>query len=375
MSNIKTFTQIAMTWMATSCIAVAAPTVSLTQPLDQQMQEAIAADNAGKVAYMLRELGFDPNFYLPNGDTPLVFAIRMDATVSVNEVLLKSYKINVKVPTIRGETPLMLAAIKGDKALAQKLLDMGAPINADYGWTALHYSASTGKHEMTQFLIDKGAKVNARTERGVTPLYMAARIVAAPTVEVLLRAGADKTLCNDQGISPEAITRKRGNSVLADKLHIDQCAPWPPVDNEAEKEKPETTSTDDATVEENLTQAPEKTEDAQLQASSTQESSSSESAVPASTSSQEATSNVATQPSEESVPEPGPDAGAANAPAQTTDEVEKKSAADATKPEPKKPETEPKSSQDAKSEASGPLFGPLGHQTAFNPAAHQGGTK
>ena len=75
-----------MTWMATSCIAVAAPTVSLTQPLDQQMQEAIAADNAGKVAYMLRELGFDPNFYLPNGDTPLVFAIRMDATVSVSAI-------------------------------------------------------------------------------------------------------------------------------------------------------------------------------------------------------------------------------------------------------------------------------------------------
>lgn len=327
MPNIKMFSQIALTWMATSCVAVATPTISLTQPLDQQMQEAIAADNAGKVAYMLRELGYDPNFYLPNGDTPLVFAIRMDATTSVNKVLLKSYKINVKVPTIRGETPLMLAAIKGDKALAQKLLDMGAPINADYGWTALHYSASTGKHEMTQFLIDKGAEVNARTERGVTPLYMAARIVAAPTVEVLLRAGADKTLCNDQGISPEAIARKRGNSVLADKLHIDQCAPWPPVatnttnaDNTG-SEDTETSPAKNAATEHNgvsdnaLTQTREKTAEVRATDSENTESKASQQAV------------------------------------------------------------EPMATQEVKPEPAAPLFGPLGHQEAFNPAARSGGTK
>ena len=189
------------------------------------MQQAIAQDDAPKVAYMLRELAYDPNFYLPNGDTPLVFAIRMDAKVSTNQVLLRSFKINVKVPTLRGETPLMLAAIKGDQPLAQKLIEMGAPVNANFGWTALHYAASTGQTAMTRFLIEKGAQVNARTERGVTPLYMAARIVASPTVDVLLEAGADKTLCNDQGISPEAIAAKRGDSKLAQKLHINACAP------------------------------------------------------------------------------------------------------------------------------------------------------
>lgn len=209
--------------------ACSAQTVAPDVPLDVQMQQAIAQDDAPKVAYMLRELAYDPNFYLPNGDTPLVFAIRMDAKVSTNQVLLRSFKINVKVPTLRGETPLMLAAIKGDQPLAQKLIEMGAPVNANFGWTALHYAASTGQTAMTRFLIEKGAQVNARTERGVTPLYMAARIVASPTVDVLLEAGADKTLCNDQGISPEAIAVKRGDSKLAQKLHINACAPWPPV--------------------------------------------------------------------------------------------------------------------------------------------------
>ena len=203
-----------------------------TPSLAQQPQDAIATDDAGKVAYVLREKAYDPNLYLPNGETPLVYAIRMDASVTVNKVLLRSYKINVKVPTLRGETPLMLAAIKGDQALAQKLLDMGAPINANYGWTALHYSASVGEAEMTQFLIDHGAQINARTPRGVTPLYMAARIAAAGTVAVLLRAGADKTLCTDEGISPAESAKRRGSTALAKELAIDKCAPWPVADVE-----------------------------------------------------------------------------------------------------------------------------------------------
>ena len=180
--------------LCAASLACSAQSVAPNIPLDQQLQDAILRDDAGKVAYMLRELAYDPNFYLPNGDTPLVFAIRADANVSVNQVLLRSFKINVKVPTLRGETPLMLAAIKGNMPLAQKLVDMGAPVDADFGWTALHYAASTGQAEMAKWLIEKGAKVNARTDRGVTPLYMAARTISASTVNVLLAAGADKTL-------------------------------------------------------------------------------------------------------------------------------------------------------------------------------------
>ena len=213
--------------LATS-LAAGAQSVAPDVPLAKQLEDAIARDDAAKVAYMLRELAYDPNFYLPNGDTPLVFAIRTDAKVSTNQVLLKSFKINVKVSNLRGETPLMLAAIKGDQELAEKLIGMGASVTADYGWTALHYAASTGQTEMTRFLIKKGADVNARTRRGVTPLYMAARIIATPTVDVLLKAGADKTLCNDQGISPSAIAKKRGDSAMAKKLEIASCAPWPP---------------------------------------------------------------------------------------------------------------------------------------------------
>lgn len=210
--------------LATS-LAAGAQSVAPNVPLAKQLEDAIARDDAAKVAYMLRELAYDPNFYLPNGDTPLVFAIRTDAKVSTNQVLLKSFKINVKVPNLRGETPLMLAAIKGDQELAEKLIGMGASVTADYGWTALHYAASTGQTEMTRFLIKKGADVNARTRRGVTPLYMAARIISAPTVDALLEAGADKTLCNDQGISPSAIAKNAATALWQRSLKL---LPAPP---------------------------------------------------------------------------------------------------------------------------------------------------
>ena len=164
--------------LCTQSLLCMAQSITPGVPLDRQLQEAIAKDDAPKVAYMLRELAYDPNFYLPNGDTPLVFAIRMDAKVSTNQVLLRSFKIN-------------------------------------------------GQTEMVRFLIQKGAEVNARTERGVTPLYMASRIIATSTVDALLKAGADKTLCTDQGISPAAIAQKRGDSALAQKLQISACAPWP----------------------------------------------------------------------------------------------------------------------------------------------------
>lgn len=197
------------------------------QSIEQQLTQAIKQDDAGHVAFCLRELHKNPNFYLPNGETLLVWAIKNDAKVTIENVLLKNIQLKVNAPTQKGETPLMLAAIKGNIDLAKALLEKGATVNAPstHGWTALHYSASTGQTEMTRFLIKQGALVNVRAKQGVTPLYLAARISAAKTVEVLLEAGADKTLCNDQGISPEAIAKKRGAIELSQKLAIKTCQP------------------------------------------------------------------------------------------------------------------------------------------------------
>ena len=194
-----------------------------TETTLSELQEAIERNDAARVAYLFREKRIDPNFYLPNGDTPLVYAIRTDAMKTVNLVMLRHRALNVKIPSLRGETPLMLAAIKGDVDLAQTLLFMGADVNVNFGWTALHYAAASGQKPMIELLLKNGAEVNAVTERQVTPLYMAARSLARDAVDALLAAGADKTICNDQGISPSSVARQRGSSTIADHLAIEAC--------------------------------------------------------------------------------------------------------------------------------------------------------
>ena len=189
----------------------------------EELQLAIEKNDAARVAYLFREKRLDPNFYLPNGDTPLVYAIRADAMKTVNLVMLRHRALNVKIPSLRGETPLMLAAIKGDVDLAQTLLHLGADVNVNFGWTALHYAAATGQKPMIEWLIKNGAQVNVVTERQVTPLYMAARSVSLDAVDALLAAGADKTICNDQGISPATAAKQRGSNVISDRLAIEAC--------------------------------------------------------------------------------------------------------------------------------------------------------
>ena len=102
-------------------------------------------------------------------------------------------------------------------------MEKGASINKTIGWSALHYAATNGHDEIVSYLLTKGADVNARTDAGVTPLYMAARGMYRKTVMMLLRAGAYRDLCNVQGQSPADAARKAGDTELADYLAVDRC--------------------------------------------------------------------------------------------------------------------------------------------------------
>ncbi len=160
--------------------------------------KALEQDNAPMVQSLLKR-GFDPNTVNPQGDYALVMALRL-ASLEVVKVLIKHPATQVEVRTPKDESPLMLAAIKGELDICRMLIQRDADVNKP-GWTPLHYAASSGNPEVVQLLLDYYAYIDAASPNGSTPLMMAAMYGSVPTVKVLLAAGADPGLKNTLGLS------------------------------------------------------------------------------------------------------------------------------------------------------------------------------
>ncbi|XP_012255639.2 ankyrin repeat domain-containing protein 11 isoform X1 [Athalia rosae] len=104
----------------------------------------------------------------------------------------------------RGETPLHVAAIRGDEAQVRRLISRGADPNAkDFaGWTPLHEACNHGWLGTARILIEAGAFVNALGLDDDTPLHDAAVNGHLELVKLLVDSGADSTLKNKRGKTP-----------------------------------------------------------------------------------------------------------------------------------------------------------------------------
>lgn len=159
---------------------------------------ALQRDNAPQVESLLRR-GFDPNSVNPKGEYALVAALRQSA-FAVAEVLISHPSTQVEVRSNKDESPLMLAAIKGELALCQQLIAREADVNKP-GWTPLHYAASGGHADVVRLLLDHFAYIDAESPNGTTPLMMAARYGSPEAVAALLSAGADVRAKNALGLT------------------------------------------------------------------------------------------------------------------------------------------------------------------------------
>ncbi|KAL2036493.1 hypothetical protein N7G274_010759 [Stereocaulon virgatum] len=96
-----------------------------------------------------------------------------------------------------GDTPLQLAAAKGDAKSCQILLrygaDINAPADARYGRTALQAAAKTGNCELVQQLLRAGADVDAAASPtgGRTALQAAVEHGSIELVKTLIEAGGN----------------------------------------------------------------------------------------------------------------------------------------------------------------------------------------
>ena len=162
---------------------------------------AIQRDDPQSLSALLRR-GFDPNTLDAKGQSGLFLALR-DPSPKVVDVLLKTPKIKVETRTPQDESPLMMAAMRGELKLAAALIDKDADVNKT-GWTPLHYAASSpqGDHlGVAKLLLENAAYIDAASPNGSTPLMMAAMYGNTSTLKLLLDEGADPTLKNQLGLT------------------------------------------------------------------------------------------------------------------------------------------------------------------------------
>jgi ankyrin repeat protein len=154
---------------------------------------AITFDQPATIQKLLAR-GFDPNTPSEKGVPALILAIQFESPKAAM-VLAKHSKTNLNLQNHLGETPLMLAAINNQLALAQVLIERGAEVNRP-GWTPLHYAATRGHILMMRLLLDNDAYIDSESANGTTPLMMAAYSGPPLAVKLLLEEGADPTLVN-----------------------------------------------------------------------------------------------------------------------------------------------------------------------------------
>ena len=168
---------------------------------------AIQRDDAAAVQQLLNR-GFDPNTIDAKGNIGLLLAIR-EPSLKVAQVLAASPKIELNSLSAQGESPLMMAALKGQLALAEVLIKKGADVNKT-GWTPLHYAATSGQMPMIRLLLENYAYIDAESPNGSTPLMMASMYGTPDAVKLLIEEGADPLLKNQQGLTAQQFAQ-RGN--------------------------------------------------------------------------------------------------------------------------------------------------------------------
>ena len=177
-------------------VAFALPAVAAEQSDDEvAFFRAAQLDNVSGVKKVLAR-GLNPNVRDPNGETGLIVAMRYEA-VKVGTLLMDQPGIDLEAKAPNGNTALMMAAFRQNKAVVLDMIKRGAQVNQK-GWTALHYAAAAGSVEITSILLEQHAYIDAESPSGMTPLMMAAREGQEQVVELLLKEGADATL-KDRG--------------------------------------------------------------------------------------------------------------------------------------------------------------------------------
>jgi uncharacterized protein len=166
---------------------------------------AVKNDDASTVKNLLQR-GLDPNTRDENGQHGLFIALR-ESSLKAAKTLIDWPKTDLNAANKANETPLMMAVLKGQVAMAAAMLAKEADVNKP-GWAPLHYAATAGNIELITLLLENHAYIDAESPNGSTPLMMAAQYGTASAVKLLLEEGADPLLKNQLGLTAIDFARR-----------------------------------------------------------------------------------------------------------------------------------------------------------------------
>lgn len=148
----------------------------------------------------------------------------------------------------RGETPLHMAAIRGDVKQVKELIGLGADVNVkDFaGWTPLHEACNLGYYDVAKILIGAGAEVNTQGLDDDTPLHDASSSGHKDIVKLLLRHGGNAFQVNKRGERPVDVA----DSQELEQLLKGEIPLSDPEESSSESEDPP--SVNPSSVDENL---------------------------------------------------------------------------------------------------------------------------
>lgn len=149
--------------------------------------------------------------------TPLYLAVYLGDRQMV-EFLTKK-QVNVNCVTMDGFTPLYRAILNENKYIESLLVDAGADLKSEVGFTALHAAVIKGEIQMAEYWLAKGAKINASINpTGYTPLHTAVIEQNKEMIKFLINRGADVTFKNHFGQTPLELANKKGYSDIAELI-------------------------------------------------------------------------------------------------------------------------------------------------------------
>lgn len=190
--------------------------------LANSYEEALSSARLGDTRQLVGLLnkGLDPDTVDAQGNTLLILAAR-DGHVATVEAILR-YKPDVSRRNRAGDSALMLATLRGDRAMVETLVAAGAPINHP-GWSPLLYAAFEGHLELVERFLALGADVNALAPNGSNALMFAARNGHMPVVRRLLQTDIDIERQNDRGYTAETWALSNANTNIADLINAERA--------------------------------------------------------------------------------------------------------------------------------------------------------